>query len=158
ETGCFITREPIRLPEHVDPSLMQVHDAAAGGADPQAAVAIAQDPAGLECARLGWHRNRRDPRPPRPSSDAAARRDDQRAIVGVGKTLNTVRFARQGMELREIRFPTPEAVPCSHPQIALAVLVQPGHARTETAVRAIALDACVPNRTEFCGGLRAGAD
>src|ERR1700733_5539990 len=98
-----------------------------------------------------WERIGLDFRP-NESPDAGAGAEQERAVIGFSQTSDSHARPRRRMEFRRARFPAPESVPQSYPEIALAVLINTANSVNKTAALSIALDAALVNRAQLRRG------
>src|SRR5580658_4320474 len=87
---------------------------------------------------------------PDESPEAGARAEQERAVIAFSQTLDSHARPRRRMEFRKAGFPSPQSVPHSHPEIALAVLIHAANSVNKTSVLSIAVDAAPANRAQFC--------
>src|SRR6185436_11782671 len=104
--------------------------------DPQAAIAIAKQPVGLEPSgkpvRLEF--------PVPQLGDSGVLGNQESAVIAFEQRVDSLRRIRHGIELGWTRLPSPQAIHPSRPEIASAILIKRGDSRPETAVLPIALD------------------
>src|SRR5262249_50013559 len=116
--------------------------------DPQPAIAIAEQIQGKKLQRGIWEQIRLD-FAINESPDSAVRRNQERAVVVFSQPLDAVRLVWHRIELWRTRFPSPQPVLDSRPEIVLAVLIQTKHSVAKSTVLAVATDAAILNRTEL---------
>src|SRR5712691_7265776 len=91
-----------------------MHKPPVRSSDPQTAIAIAEQPSGLELGHRAWERIRLRPSV-NESSDSALCADQERTVLAFTETLDTVRLAGQRIEFWRTRFPSthpPRDYPC----------------------------------------------
>src|SRR5580704_1098425 len=81
--------------------------------------------------------------------DSAAPSDQERAISVFTNCLYTVRLAGQRIEFGRTRFPLPQSVLHSQPEIALAVLIQACDSCTKNPIRSETLNSAILNRAKL---------
>src|SRR5882672_3356515 len=71
---------------------------------------------------------------------------DQKCAIGIfTQSPYAVRFTAQRVEFWRARFPAPQAVRHTHPEITLAVLIQAEHSAAKTTIISVAMDAALVN-------------
>src|SRR5262249_28650482 len=126
-----------------------MHKAPAESSDPQTALAIAEHSTGLELSDTSWERMRHLCFPIDETSDSTAHSDQECAVIAFSQALDAVRLARQRMEFWRTRFPSPQPVLHSHPEIALGVVVQAECSAAKNSILSVAMDAAILNRAEL---------
>src|SRR6266478_3885690 len=105
-----------------------MHKPPVRSSDPQTSIAIAEQPSGLELGHRAWERIRLRPSV-NESSDSALCADQERTVLAFTETLDTVRLAGQRIEFWRTRFPSPQPVRHTRPEITLLSSYNPKIAR-----------------------------
>src|SRR5215468_10342057 len=122
-----------------------MNQAPADSSDPQTSIAIAEQTPANKLPRRTWERIRLD-FPLNESSDSAVCGDQERSVVVFSQTLDAVRLVWHRIELWRTRFPSPQSIPYSRPEITLAVLIQISHSVAKRTVLSVGTDGAILNR------------
>src|SRR5262245_53887736 len=126
-----------------------MHEPRCRRSNPQAAVAIADDPGGIDAPPEAGPRIRLDVSVDE-SADSAPPADQQSAVVILTQAQHGLPPG-QAVEPRGTGLPTPQPVDDARPEAPPTVLVQSEHSTPDPAVLSVALDASFADRTEPSG-------
>src|SRR5271163_858894 len=130
----IIAREPVRLPECIRPSLVNMQESPVRGPNPQTAIAVPEQPdrrvlphRAWEPIRVGFSVNE--------TTDSTSCRDQECAV----DVFDLKRRVRHRVEFWRTRLPSQQPNRPGRPKIAPAVLVLEEESAAETAVLSVAL-------------------
>src|SRR5262245_12407692 len=119
---------------------MEVQEPALPRADPEATVAIAEQPATVDAARQAWYTAGDLPAPCGESLDSGRPADQDLTVITPRQILQAAQAVCDGDPFRSTGFPPPDPLERAYPERPIRILIQGNKSRPQSSVAAVALD------------------